>query len=105
VINEIVLILGMMAVTFGIRYFLFAFSGKIKMEGILKKSLDYIPPAVLTAITIPALLIHNDKIFFSYENTYLAAGIAALIAGIISRNLLITICIGLAVFFTYSYFI
>lgn len=103
--NEIILISGMIIVTFGIRYFLFAFSGKIKIEGLVKKSLDYIPPAVLTAIATPAILIQSDKLFISFENTYLVAGIAALLSGIISRNLLITICTGLLVFFSYSYFI
>ena len=55
--REIVLILGMAAVTFGIRYALFGLAGRIRLKGWLSRSLDYIPPAVLTALTLPALLL------------------------------------------------
>lgn len=99
--REMVLILGMMAVTFGIRYFLFGLAGRITLKGWLSRSLDYIPPAVLTALTLPALLLPKGEWFVSLENPYLVAGLAATALGIMSKNLLVTIGSGLVVFFAF----
>lgn len=97
--NEVFLILGMAIVTFGIRFSLLAFADRITLPDMLKQSLKYIPPAVLTAITVPAVLMPGGEIRFSLENPYLIAGILATIAATVSKNLLITILIGLLAFF------
>ena len=99
--DEIVLIAGMALVTFGIRYLFFAIANRISLQGWLARSLDYIPPAVLTALTLPALLLPEGEWDLSFENPYLVAGVVATVLGVISKNLLITIGSGLAVFFVY----
>ena len=96
--DELMMIAGMALVTFGIRYFLFVFADRIRMDGWLGRTLEYIPPAVLTALTLPALLLPEGEWFLSVENPYLLAGIAATALGILSKNLLVTIASGLAVF-------
>lgn len=103
--NEIILIAGMALVTFGIRYLFFAFADRISLRGWLARSLDYIPPAVLTALTLPALLLPEGKWFLSLDNPYLVAGIVATALGIVSKNLLITIGSGLVAFFAYRLFL
>ncbi len=100
--SEWVLILGMAAVTFGIRYFLLALADRVRLPELVKTSLDYIPPAVLTAITVPAVLLPQGEWFFSLSNPYLIAGIVATLAGVLSRNLLVTIASGLGAFFLYQ---
>ncbi|HSO63195.1 MAG TPA: AzlD domain-containing protein, partial [Desulfobacterales bacterium] len=50
--NEGWMIAGMMAVTFGIRYFLFALAGRIRMAPWIEASLKFIPPAVLTGALV-----------------------------------------------------
>jgi branched-subunit amino acid transport protein len=99
--REILLIAGMMVVTFGIRYLLFGLAGRIRLRGWLGRSLDYIPPTVLTALTLPALLLPEGEWDISFENPYLVAGLAATALGIVSKNLLVTIGSGLVVFFAY----
>ena len=99
--NETLMILGMMAVTFGIRYFLFALADRIRMPALVEASLKYIPPAVLMAITLPAVLLPKGDWYVSWSNPYLVAAVFATVAGILTRNLLATITIGLAAFFIF----
>jgi branched-subunit amino acid transport protein len=103
--NEGWMIAGMMAVTFGVRYLLFALADRIRMAPWIEGSLTFIPPAVLTAITIPAVLLPKGDWQGSFTNPYLVAALAAAAAGILTRNLLATIAIGLAAFFAHRLFL
>ena len=100
--SEWIMILGMVAVTFGIRYFLFALADRITMPPLMEAALQYIPPAVLVAITVPAVLLPRGEWFVSWTNPYLVAALVATLAGILTRNLLATIAIGLAAFFAFQ---
>ena len=100
--KELIMISGMMAVTFGIRYFLFAFADRIRMAPWVESALKFIPPAVLIAITVPAVLLPEGEWHLSLFNPYLVAALITTAAGIATRNLLATIAIGLAAFFTYK---
>jgi branched-subunit amino acid transport protein len=97
--NEWLLIMGMAVVTFGIRFFLLGFANRFELPEILNESLKFIAPAVLTAITIPAVLLPSGKLDLSLGNPYLISAVAATAAGILSKNVLITIVVGLAAFF------
>ncbi len=97
--NEIWLIGGMMAVTFGIRYTLFAASGRIRFPEPLARALRYVPPAVLTAIIVPAVLMPAGTVDISPRNAYLVAGLVAFGVGWFRKNLLLTIVSGMAAFF------
>jgi branched-subunit amino acid transport protein len=103
--NEGWMIAGMMVVTFVIRYFLFALADRMRMAPWIEGSLKFIPPAVLTAITLPAVLLPKGDWQVSFSNPYLVAAIAAAATGILTRNLLATIAIGLAAFFAYRFFL
>ena len=93
------MILGMFAVTFGVRYPVLAFVSRINLPPLVRKALKYVPPAVLAAITVPAVLIPGgDTLDLSYSNTYLLAGIVAAVVSYRTKNLLWTILIGMAVF-------
>ena len=96
------MITGMMGVTFGIRYFLFAFADRIRMAPWIESSLKFIPPAVLIAITMPAVLLPKGEWHLALNNPYLIAAVVTTAAGIATRNLLATIAIGLAAFFIYQ---
>jgi branched-subunit amino acid transport protein len=100
--SEWVLILGMLAVTFGIRYFLLRLADRIAMPPLMEAALQYIPPAVLVAIAVPAVLLPQGEWWVSWTNPYLAAALVATLAGILTRNLLATIAIGLAAFFAFQ---
>lgn len=98
--NEFLLIGGMAIVTFLIRYPVLAMSGRIKLSPQFLQVLGYVPPAVLTAIVVPAVLMpEGNQILLSYMNARLVGAIAAIAVGFWRRNLLLTIGVGMAVFF------
>ncbi len=100
--TEWAMILGMLAVTFGIRYFPFALAGRTNMPPLMEASLQYVPPAVLVAITVPAVLLPRGEWWVSWTNPYLVAALVSTLAGMLTRNLLATIAIGLAAFFAFQ---
>jgi len=99
--SELFMIAGMMGVTFGIRYFLFALADRIRMAAWIEASLKYIPPAVLIAITVPVVILPRGDWHLSWSNPYLVAAMVTTAAGIFTKNLLATIAIGLTAFFVY----
>lgn len=102
--QEVILIGGMMLVTFSIRYSMFVVAGRMTFPARLEKSLRYVPPAVLTAIIVPAVLIPSgDKIVVSYTNPYLVAALFAFVMGWFSKNLLLTIVLGMIAFWTWQW--
>jgi branched-subunit amino acid transport protein len=101
--NELLLIMGMALITFAIRYPLLAISDRIKFPPQFFQVLRYVPPAVLTAIVVPAVLIPTDnQVFLSYTKARLVGAIAALLVGFLYQNLLLIIVVGMTVFFVWQ---
>ena len=55
--NDWLLVASMALVTFLIRYLLLALSGRIQLSPTLVRALGYVPPVVLTAIVVPAVVM------------------------------------------------
>jgi branched-subunit amino acid transport protein len=101
---ELYLIGGMLLVTFAIRYSMFALAGRVEFPERLRQALHYVPPAVLTAIIVPAVLIPTGEgIRVSYTNPYLVGGLFALAVGWFSKNLLLTIVLGMLAFWGWQW--
>jgi branched-subunit amino acid transport protein len=97
--NEFLLISSMAIVTFAIRYPVLALSGRFKLSEQFLQVLRYVPPAVLTAIVVPTVLMpEGDQLLLSYTNARLVGAIAALGVGLWRKNLLLTIVVGMAAF-------
>ena len=93
------LILGMAAITFLMRYSLFAWPN-LRFPPLVRQGLHYVPTAVLTAIVVPGMLLPDSAHWqLSLDNAYLMAGIVSIGIAAFSRNLLATIGGGLLVFF------
>lgn len=96
---EWALVLGMAAVTFGARYPVLALVSRVGLPQALQRGLRYVPPAVLAAIITPAIFMPNGQsIDVSLGNAYLFGGLAAGIVAWRSKNLLLTLAVGMAVF-------
>lgn len=101
---ELVLISGMFAVTFSVRYIMFAMAGRIELPDFLQRALAYVPPAVLTAIIVPSVLIPSgDQIQLTLSNAHLAGAVGALVFGFWRQNLLLTIVAGMVCFFLWGW--
>jgi branched-subunit amino acid transport protein len=104
--NEVYLVAGMAGVTFLIRYVMHPASGRMAFPKLLERTLTYVPPAVLTAIILPAIIFPSGQApMVSYENPYLIGGIGAFIVGWWTKNLLTTIVAGMGIFLGWQWFL
>lgn len=101
--NETLLILGMFIITFAIRFVMFAFAGKMHFPNWLASSLKFVPPAVLTAIIVPSVVMPNGVFDISFQNSYLIAGLFSVIIALLTKNLLKTIGLGMIFFLILQY--
>lgn len=96
---ELAFIVGMMAVTFGVRYPVLALVGRISLPKGVERALKFVPAAVLTAIILPAMLIPDGRTWsVSLGNPYWVSGLLAGVVAWRTKNLLLTIVIGMVVF-------
>ena len=93
--NEWWLIVGMMLVTFIPRYLPIALAGRFRIHPLLRRALEFVPIAVLTAIISQASLIHDSKLDVAFDNPYLYGLIAAGFTAWITKSTFITIIVGL----------
>ena len=96
--NEIILVAGMAAVTFLIRWPPLALVSRIALPQPVVDALKFIPPAVLAAIVVPAMLTPNGTLDVHPGNAYLVAGAASGLLAWRTRNLLATILFGMIFF-------
>lgn len=101
--TEFFLIAGMAIATFSIRYVMVALSGRIRLSDPLLRALHYVPPVVLTAIVVPEVLISDGNLSLSYTNARLIGAIAAFMVGWFTKNLLLTITLGMLGFFGWQW--
>ncbi len=100
--TEFLMIGGMAIATFAIRYVMFGASSRIALSPAVLSALRYVPPVVLTAIVVPEVMLQDGALNLSYLNPRLVGAIAAGIVGGVTRNLLLTIVVGMAVFFSWQ---
>ena len=65
-------------ITFGMRFSLIYLFGRFHIPVALRRALHYVPPAVLSALIVPALLLPKDVLDLSAENHHLLAGLIAI---------------------------
>lgn len=97
-LEQIALIVGMMSVTFGVRYSVLALSGRMRFSKRVEQALRYVPVAVLTALCTPILFKPEGSWLLSFDNSHLVAGVVAIIIAALTRHLLLTITLGMALF-------
>jgi branched-subunit amino acid transport protein len=89
--------------TYATRLSFIIFYGKIKMPDLVKQSLRFVPPAVLTAIFFPELLLDNGEPFISIGNARLLAGVLAIIVAWRTKNVTYTIVIGMLALWVFQF--
>lgn len=97
--NELLIVGGMAIATFAIRYVMFGASSRIVLSPVVLNALRYVPPVVLTAIVVPEVLLSDGSLAVGVENARLVGAIAAIFISVVTQNLLLTIVLGMAVFF------
>ena len=82
--------------TYGTRLSFIYLFGRRQIPGRVKRGLRFVPPAVLTALIFPELLLPNGTLDVSLGNERLLAGLIAALVAWRSRNTVATIIAGMA---------
>lgn len=96
--TEALLILGMFAVTFSVRYVPLVVVGRAQLPPRVARALRYVPVAVLTAILVPAALMPTGELDISLSNAALIGSVASALIAWKTRSLLLTIVLGMVIF-------
>jgi branched-subunit amino acid transport protein len=83
------------AITYAIRLSCIGLLGQRDMPALLLKALRFVPIAVLPAIILPQLFLRNNTLALSIQNPRWIAGILAAIVAWRTRNVLLTIAVGM----------
>lgn len=102
-LREILLILGMAAVTFGVRYPVLAWISRIEMPRLIKRALRFVPPAVLSAIIFPSVLLQDNQLNLHSDNARFYSSLVTALVAWRTGNLLLTILSGMATFFIWGW--
>ncbi|PTB18384.1 branched-chain amino acid transporter [Trinickia symbiotica] len=104
--NYVLLILGMAVVTCLIRAAVFVLGERIAFPPLVRTALGFVPVTVLTAIIVPmAVAPHGGGAELTWRNPQLVGALAAVGISAVTRRPLVTIAVGLAVFFAWQAFV
>ena len=93
--NVWLLLIGMGIVTYAIRLSLIVLIGRVDVPPIIQRALRFVPPAVLSAIIFPELLRPGGTLDLSFGNVRLLAGVLAAGVAWRTKNVLLTIGVGM----------
>jgi len=91
----LVMLLGGL-ITFGMRLSFIYLLGRFEVPETMRRALRFVPPAVLSAIVFPEVLMPSGKFDFGLDNHRFLAGIVAVLAAWWTKNTLLTILAGMA---------
>jgi branched-subunit amino acid transport protein len=89
----IILLMGL--VTYLIRLSLIGALAKIDMPPLVMRALRFVPPAVLTAIFVPEVLLPAGQMDFSLGNARLLAALVAALIAWRTKNVVLTVAAGM----------
>jgi branched-subunit amino acid transport protein len=96
--NELLLLAGMAAATIATRIPLLVALSRRKLPTGIERALRYVPPAVLAAIIVPMALLREGELHVGLDNAALGASMLAAVISWRTKNLLLTIVLGMAIF-------
>ena len=91
-------------ITFGMRFSFVYLFGRFQIPETIRRALRYVPTAVLSAIIVPSLFIRSNGLDVELGNTYLLAGIVAIVVAWFTKSTLATIIAGLVTILLFQIF-
>lgn len=82
--------------TFALRFSFIYLFGRIEMPEWIRRALRFVPAAALAALVFPALTHSDGQLNLSLQNFRLLAGLGGALVAWKSRNVLLTILVGMA---------
>ncbi|MBN2306136.1 MAG: AzlD domain-containing protein [Anaerolineae bacterium] len=93
--NYWLIIAGMVIVTYSVRLSVIVLLGDTAMPPAIQRALRFVPPAALSAIIFPAILLPDGSLDLSPGNERLLAGIIAAVVAWRSQSAVIAIAVGM----------
>ena len=93
--NYWLIIFGMGFVTFSTRLLPIVLLERIEIPFVIQRALRFVPPAVLSAIILPELVLRDGALDLSLGNARLIAGVIAALVAWRTKNVVLTIAIGM----------
>ena len=90
----LVMLLGGL-LTFGMRLSFIYLLARLDVHDVIWRALRFVPPAVLSALVMPALLMPAGHLDLSFGNHRWLAGLVAVVVAWRTRNMLLTILAGM----------
>ncbi len=90
----LIIILGGL-LTFGMRLSFIYLFGRLHIPDTIRRSLRFVPPAVLSALVLPALLMPSGRLDLGLANHRWLAGLVAILVAWRTRSILLTILAGM----------
>lgn len=101
--SYVVLILGMALITWFVRTVVFVLGERLAFPPLVRTALGFVPVTVLTAIIVPmAVSPHGQGAELTWRNPQLVGALAAVAVSVLTRRPLVTIAVGLGVFFLWQ---
>ena len=100
----LLIILLTAAVTYALRVSFILAAGRYDLPPLVRRILNYAPPAVLFALITPAIVIRSSSADLSLGNARIWAGLIAILCAWLTRNLFLTILLGMATLWTLNAF-
>ena len=101
--NLLILIVLTAAVSYGLRISFIVAAGHYDLPPVVRRILNYAPPAVLFALIVPAILVQDGAADISLGNARIWAGLGAIICAWYTRNLFLTIIFGMCILWGLNY--
>jgi branched-subunit amino acid transport protein len=103
-VTATIAIVGMAVITFFIKALVFILGDRVVFSATLRQALGFVPVTVLTAIIVPMVLApHGQGLEWSWRNPQLVAAVFSVLVCAVTRHQLLTILLGLAVFFGWQF--
>ncbi len=89
------IVIGMGAVTYALRLSMILLFDRVAMPDVIRRALRFVPPAVLSALVVPALLAPDPVRHMSVDHARLIAGVLAGAVAWRTKNVFLTIGVGM----------
>jgi len=88
--------------TFTLRFLFIYLFGKIEMPNWLSRALRFVPAAALAALVFPALTHPTGQLDLSLSNFRLLAGLGGALVAWRTKNVLLTLLVGMVLLWTFE---
>jgi branched-subunit amino acid transport protein len=90
--------------TFAMRLCFVELQGRLHISPALSRALAYVPPSVLAAIVLPAVVHRNGASAITLDNPQIPAALVAAVVAWLSRSTLLTLAAGMGMLWLLEYF-